>query len=215
MSGCCGGSCGTGGGGGGMRGPNNGDFQRLLQQSFVINTLTAAVLLWGGMRLDSAALMAGGLGFVAGALNYGASLWMVRRGPAHGVGGVALNTIVKNAVLALAGVGVMAVAVSNAALGLIPDAPPVSLLALAGAGIALVLATLLFAGRQNRGRGGVSGRAVWLCARRDVLALAAVMAAAAGVWLGGVPWPDTAVALGLSGVTLAGLLGRRRLNHPA
>ncbi len=209
MGGCCGGSCGTGGGGTG--GPGGSAFHRVLRQSFVINALTAAVLLWAGMRLESAALMAGALGFVAGALNYGASLAMVRLGPGHGVGGVAVNTLVKNAVLALASVGVMAVAVTNAAAGVIPDAAPVSLLALAGLGIAVTLAVLLFAGR----RGGVSARAVWLCARRDALAMAAVIAAAAGVWLGDVVWPDTAVALGLAGMTAAGLLGPRRLNHPA
>jgi len=43
-------------------------------------------------------------------------------------------------------------------------------------------------------------RSTWLCSRNDIIANVGVLAAAAGVFIVGSPWPDLVVALAISAV---------------
>src|SRR5699024_38360 len=51
--------------------------------------------------------------------------------------------------------------------------------------------------RRHRGD-DINMRSVWLCSRNDMAANAAVMLAAAGVWLSGSGWPDIVVGAGIA-----------------
>lgn len=53
-------------------------------------------------------------------------------------------------------------------------------------------------------------RAVWLCARNGVLANAAVLMAAAGVWTMGQGWPDHVVAAVIAATVLSAALATLR-----
>src|SRR5918912_382284 len=81
------------------------------------------------------------------------------------------------------------------------------------------VAALLYRYRQSDSQ----ALSVWLCTRNDVLVNLAVIAAGAGVWASGTPWPDIAVAaaiawLGLSSaqrVIRRGLAGLRATEDAA
>jgi Co/Zn/Cd efflux system component len=51
--------------------------------------------------------------------------------------------------------------------------------------------------------GDANVRSVWLCSRNDAIGNVAVMAAAAGVWASGTPWPDLLVAGAMAGLFLS------------
>ena len=183
---CCGGSCGGGGGGGGPGFGRQADYRRVLRMALLVNGLMFAVALTAGVETQSMALRANALEFLANAMTYGASLWMMGRA----LEGRGWASLAKGLALAVLGLWVAASTAWSAYAGTLPDAPVMSLVALLGLGANLSVATLLFAGR----RGGVTLRAVWLCARNGVLANAAVLMAAAGVWTMGQGWPDHVVA---------------------
>ncbi len=198
---CCGGSCGGGGGNGRPNvgrpmGGQQADYRRTLRMALLVNGLMAAVALAAGLETQSMALRAGALDFMATAMTYGVSLWMMGRG----LESRGWATLAKGLALTVLGLGVLAATAWSAYAGTVPDAPVMSLVALLGVGAALSVAVLLFAGR----RGGLTLRAVWLCARNGVLANAAVMLAAAGAWVMGQGWPDHLVAAVIAATVLSG-----------
>ncbi|WP_174452790.1 cation transporter [Azospirillum baldaniorum] len=163
--------------------------------ALVVNGLMAAVALAAGLETQSMALRASALDFLAAALTHGVGLWMMGRGlEARG-----WATLARGLALTVLGLGVVAATAWSAYAGTVPDAPVMSLVALLGVGASLSVAVLLFAGR----RGGVSLRAVWLCARNGVLTNAAVMMAAAGAWTMGQGWPDHLVAAVIAATVLS------------
>ncbi|KAA0679331.1 cation transporter [Azospirillum brasilense] len=190
---CCGGSCGSGGGGG-----RPADYRRTLRMALIVNGLMAAVALAAGLETQSMALRASALDFLATAMIHGAGLWMMGRGlEARG-----WATLARGLALTVLGLGLVAATAWSAYAGTVPDAPVMSLVALLGMGASLSVAVLLFAGR----RGGVSLRAVWLCARNGVLTNAAVMLAAAGAWTMGQGWPDHLVAVAIAATVMSAAL---------
>ena len=190
---CCGGSCGSGGRSNGGR---QADYRRTLRMALLVNGLMAAVALAAGLETQSMALRASALDFLAAALTHGVGLWMMGRGLEYR----GWATLAKGVALTMLGLAVVAATAWSATAGTVPDAPVMSLVALLGMGASLSVAVLLFAGR----RGGVSLRAVWLCARNGVLANAAVMMAAAGAWSMGQGWPDHLVAAVIAATVLSG-----------
>lgn len=191
MGGCCGGSCGTGGG------PANrqADYRRVLRLALLVNALMFAVEMAAGVQAGSLALRADALNFLAHALNYGVSLWVLGRA----LEWRSWAAVVKGLSLGALGLWVLGSAVWNAAAGVLPDAPVVGLVGLLALAANVSVAALLFAGR----RGGATMRSVWLCSRNDALGNVAVMMAAAGVWSTGTGWPDLIVAAGIAGLSLA------------
>ena len=209
---CCGGSCGSGGGNGRPNAGRQADYRRTLRMALLVNGLMAAVALAAGLETQSMGLRASALEFLAIAMTHGVGLWMMGRGlEARGWAALA-----RGLVLTVLGLGLVAATAWSAYAGTVPDAPVMSLVALLGMGAALSVAVLLFAGR----RGGLTLRAVWLCARNGVLTNAAVMMAAAGVWVMGQGWPDHLVAAVIAATVLSGAVtalrqavGERRAWH--
>lgn len=107
--------------------------------------------------------------------------------------------VVKGLSLGALGLWVLGGAVWNAAAGVVPDAPVMSLVGLLALAANVSVAALLFAGR----RGDANMRSVWLCSRNDALPNVAVMMAAAGVWSTATGWPDLIVAAGIAGLSLS------------
>lgn len=199
---CCGGSCGSGGGGGRPNGGRQADYRRTLRMALLVNGLIAAVALAAGLETQSMALRASALDFLAVALTHGVGLWMMGRG----LESRGWATLARGLALTLLGLGVVAATAWSAYAGTVPDAPVMSLVALLGMGASLSAAVLLFAGR----RGGLTLRAVWLCARNGMLTNAAVMMAAAGAWTMGQGWPDHLVAAVIAATVLSGAMSALR-----
>ncbi|CAO3418092.1 cation transporter [Azospirillum argentinense] len=192
---CCGGSCGSGGGGSRPNGGRQADYRRTLRLALLVNGLMAAVALAAGLDTQSMALRASALDFLAAALTHGVGLWMMGRG----LESRGWATLARGLALTVLGLAVVAATAWSATAGTVPDAPVMSLVALLGMGASLSVAVLLFAGR----RGGLTLRAVWLCARNGVLTNAAVMMAAAGAWVMGQGWPDHLVAAVIAATVLS------------
>lgn len=206
---CCGGSCGSGGRSNSGR---QADYRRTLRMALIVNGLMAAVALAAGLETQSMALRASALDFLAAALTHGVGLWMMGRG----LESRGWATLARGLTLTVLGLGVVAATAWSAYAGTVPDAPVMSLVALLGMGATLSVAVLLFAGR----RGGLTLRAVWLCARNGVLTNAAVMMAAAGAWTMGQGWPDHLVAAVIAATVLSAAVtalrqavGERRAWH--
>ena len=191
MGNCCGGSCGTGGGPTDRR----ADYRRILRIALLVNAVMFVIELAASFEAESMALRADALDFLADAANYGISLWVL---------GKALEwrswaAVVKGLSLGLMGLWVLGSALWNAAAGVVPDAPVMSLIGLLALAANVSVAALLFAGR----RGDANMRSVWLCSRNDAIANIAVMMAAAGVWTTATGWPDILVAAGIAGLALS------------
>ncbi|WP_145684494.1 cation transporter [Azospirillum brasilense] len=163
--------------------------------ALLVNGLMAAVALGAGLETQSMALRASALDFLAVATTHGVGLWMMGRG----LESRGWATLARGLLLAVLGLALVAVTAWSAYAGTVPDAPVMSLVALLGMGASLSVAVLLFAGR----RGGVTLRAVWLCARNGLLTNAAVMMAAAGAWTMGQGWPDHLVAAVITATVLS------------
>lgn len=191
MSGCCGGSCGTGGG----MNPRQADYRRVLRLALVINALMFVIELTASFDAQSMALRADALDFLADALNYGVSLWVLGKA----LEWRARAAMVKGLSLGAMGLWVVGSAAWNGWTGTVPDAPVMSLVGLLALAANLSVAALLFAGR----RGDANMRSVWLCSRNDALANVAVMMAAAGVWNLGQGWPDILVAAVIAALSLS------------
>src|SRR5712675_92226 len=111
----------------------------------------------------------------------------------------ARTALLKGAVMGLFGLWVAASTVHHAIAATVPHGEIIS-----GVGFLALAANLCVAALLYRYRATDSqALSVWLCTRNDCIANIAVMAAGAGVWFSGTPWPDIAVAaiiacLGLS-----------------
>jgi Co/Zn/Cd efflux system component len=102
-------------------------------------------------------------------------------------------------VMGIFGAWVAASTVYNAVFATVPKAEIMGAIGLVALAANLTVAALLYRHRQSDSQ----ALSVWLCTRNDVLVNLAVIAAGAGVWASGTPWPDIAVAaviawLGLS-----------------
>ena len=199
---CCGGACGGGGGIGSPKGARQADYRRVLRMALLVHGLMFAIAMTAGFETGSMALRANALDFLANAMNYGVSLWMMGRA----LEARAWASLAKGLALTVLGLWVAASAAWSAYAGTVPDAPVMSLVALLGLGANLSVAALLFAGR----RGGPTLRAVWLCARNGVLVNAAVLVAAAGVWTMGQGWPDHLVGAVIAATVLSTALALLR-----
>lgn len=130
---------------------------------------------------------------------YGFSLYVVSRGSVC----QARAALLKGAVMAVFGVGVLVEAVLKIVRGNVPAAEVmggIGLLALAAN-----LACLLLLRRRRAD--DINMRSAWLCSRNDVMANAGVLLAAAGVFLTGSAWPDLAIGLLIAAVFATSAFG--------
>ena len=187
-------------------------YRRALWAVIALNAAMFAVEIIAGALAGSQALRADALDFLADALTYGASLWVIGRAARLR----AQVALVKGLSLLAMGLWVFG---STLWLLLGPGLPLAEVMGVVGAlALAANLASVLILMRYRDGDANV--RSVWLCSRNDAVGNVAVMGAALLVGLTATPWPDLAVAAAMSGLFLSSawqILARARaeLRHVA
>ena len=155
-----------------------------------INAAMFVVEFATGFVAGSVSLVSDSLDMLGDALMYGFSLYAVARGART----KALSALSKGLVM-----GVFAlVALGEVAHKLVvPEVPAFA--AVGGIGLlALIANGVCFAVLWRHRGDDINMSSVWLCSRNDLVANAAVILAAAGVWFTGTPWPDVLVGLGIA-----------------
>jgi cation diffusion facilitator family transporter len=169
-------------------------YKRVLWTVLLLNIGFGIVEIIGGFFAGSQSLKADALDFLGDgtitllgvlAIGWGA-LWRARAALLQGV------------FLALMGVLVLAVTIYRVFVLQLPEAELMGAFGIGALIVNVFCAVLLLKHR----RGDANVQAVWRFSRNDAIGNAAVIAAAALVWLTATPWPDLIVALGIAGLFL-------------
>jgi Co/Zn/Cd efflux system component len=166
--------------------------RRVLHVVLWINVAMFLVESVAGLLGNSTALFADSVDMLGDAIVYGFSLYVIRRGPLW----QARAALLKGAIMAAFGIGVLVQAAVKIARGLAPTVEVmgvVGLLALAANVLCLVLLW------RRRGD-DINMRSAWVCSRNDVAGNAGVLVAAGAVALTGSRWPDIAIGLLIAGM---------------
>jgi Co/Zn/Cd efflux system component len=170
-------------------------YRRALWAVIGLNAAMFIVETAAGALAGSQALRADALDFLADAVTYGLSLWVIGRPLALR----ARVALLKGVSLLLMGLWVFG---STLWLAFGPGLPRAEVMGLIGLlALAANLASVLILMRYRDGDANV--RSVWLCSRNDAIGNVAVMAAAALVAVTVSPWPDLVVAAAMSGLFLS------------
>jgi Co/Zn/Cd efflux system component len=170
-------------------------YRRVLWAALGINLAMFAVEIVASLTAGSVSLRADALDFLGDSANYALALLVLDRT----LRTRASAALLKGGVMGVFGAWVAASTVYNAVFATVPKAEIMGAIGFAALAANLTVAALLYRHRQSDSQ----ALSVWLCTRNDVLVNLAVIAAGAGVWASGTPWPDIAVAaviawLGLS-----------------
>jgi hypothetical protein len=185
-------------------------YRRILWAALAVNLTMFGVELVASIIAGSVSLRADALDFLADAANYAVALAVV---------GLALQwraraALLKGGVMGLFGLWVAASTIHHALTGTVPHAEVMGAVGLLALAANLAVAGLLYRYRTADSQ----AMSVWLCTRNDCIANLGVMAAGAGVWMSGTPWPDILVAaviacLGLSSAAQVIRQARYELRH--
>jgi cation diffusion facilitator family transporter len=159
-----------------------GKHKNVLTVVLVINAVLFVVEAAAGLVAHSTALLADSLDMLGDALVYGFSLYVLWRSAEW----KAAAAVLKGAIMAVFGVGVLIEAVYKVIAGVVPMAETIGIigmLVLLGNGLCFFL---LFRHRSD----DLNMRSTWLCSRNDILANLSVLIAAAGVKVFDSSWPD-------------------------
>jgi cation diffusion facilitator family transporter len=162
-----------------------GQHKNVLVAVLVINAVLFVVEATAGMLANSTALLADSLDMLGDSLVYGFSLYVLWRNVAW----KARAALLKGAIMAGFGVGVLLEVIYKTISGIVPSAETMGIigaLVLFGNGICFVL---LFRHRSD----DLNMRSTWLCSRNDIIANLSVLVAAIGVKMFGASWPDILV----------------------
>lgn len=162
-----------------------GKHKDVLTAVLVINAVLFVVEAAAGLLANSTALLADSLDMLGDSLVYGFSLYVLWRSAEW----KARAALLKGAIMALFGVGVILEGAYKAMSGVVPSAETmgvIGILVLLGNGICFFL---LYRHRSD----DLNMRSTWLCSRNDIVANLSVLAAAAGVKIYGASWPDILV----------------------
>ena len=168
--------------------------RRVLHVVLWINVAMFLVESVAGVLGNSTALFADSVDMLGDAIVYGFSLYVIRRGLLW----QARAALLKGAIMAAFGIGVLVQVAVKIAHGLAPTVEvmgAVGLLAFAANVFCLILLW------RRRGD-DINMRSVWVCSRNDVAGNAGVLVATGAVALTGSPWPDIAI-----GLLVAAMLG--------
>jgi Co/Zn/Cd efflux system component len=174
--------------------PSNDRFRVALWIALAVNLAMFVVEVAAGLAAGSSALQADAVDFLGDAANYGISL-LVLGLAAHWRSGSAL---LKGVSMTGFGLWVIGVTGYHAIAGTLPKAEVMGAVGLLALLANIGVAVLLYAFRH----GDANMRAVWLCTRNDAVSNLAVLAAAAGVYVGQTGWPDLAVAALMAALAL-------------
>jgi Co/Zn/Cd efflux system component len=164
--------------------------KRVLGTVLLINLILFIVELIAGVLAESTALLADSLDMLGDSLVYGFSLYVLGRSTEW----KAVAGILKGAIMAAFGLGVLAEAAYKIAAGSPPVAEImgiVGLLVLSGNSICFFL---LYRHRSD----DINMRSTWLCSRNDIIANLSVLAAAGAVSASISVWPDVVVGAALA-----------------
>jgi Co/Zn/Cd efflux system component len=164
--------------------------RRVLQVVLAINAAMFLVEFVAGLLAHSTALLADSVDMLGDAIVYGFSLYVVGREAVWQGRGALL----KGAIMAAFGVGVLVEVALKIARGVVPTAELMS--AIGVVALAANASVLVFLWRHRSD--DINMRSAWLCSRNDVVANAAVVLAAGGVALTGSAWPDIVVGLAIA-----------------
>ncbi len=152
-----------------------------------INAVLFIVEAIAGFLAHSTALLADSLDMFGDSLVYGFSLYVLWRSAES----KAMAAMLKGAIMAAFGIGVLLEAIHKMVVGVVPVAETmgiIGMLVLLGNGVCFLL---LFQHRSD----DLNMRSTWLCSRNDIIANAAVLLAAGGVAYFNSLWPDVVVGL--------------------
>ena len=161
-------------------------YKRVLWVVIAINAVMFLIEISAGLAARSQALKADALDFLGDTATYSISLLVIGKS-------IQVRTnaaLVKGVSLANFGLWVAGATLYRAWVGVLPEAPVMSIVAML-AFAANVTSTLLLMKYRN---GDANVRSVWLCSRNDAIGNLAVLAAAGGVWTLASRWPDLIVA---------------------
>lgn len=180
MASCCEQSCSS------SIGTQDPRYRRILWIALIINLAMFFVEIVASLISHSVSLRADALDFLGDAANYALAL---------AVFGMSLRwrastALLKGGVMGAFGLWVAATTAYNAIHATVPAAQIMGTIGFVALAANFSVATLLYRYRQSDSQ----ALSVWLCTRNDVLVNLAVIAAGAGVWASGTPWPDIAVA---------------------
>ncbi|PWC83833.1 hypothetical protein TSH100_19945 [Azospirillum sp. TSH100] len=202
--GCGGGACGGGSCGGGASRPSGGseDLKHTMRMAMVVNGLLGTLLLAAANATQAVTLWAAALLVLNHAAGHAVTLVGLGRRPDRRT----RLSMLHGVALAAASVALVVTAGRSIAGMAIPDVSLASLALLLAIGVTVATATLLFAGR----RGTLTLRAIWLCARKDVLPLGAGLIGLGASWLLLDGAPDALVGAGIAAVLLPAAWGLLR-----
>jgi cation diffusion facilitator family transporter len=160
----------------------------------LINAVLFVVEAAAGLLANSTALLADSLDMLGDSLVYGFSLYVLWRSAAW----KAKAALLKGAIMAMFGIGVLIEAAHKMVAGIVPVAETmgiIGILVLLGNGVCFVL---LFRHRSD----DLNMRSTWLCSRNDIIANLSVLLAAIGVKFLDSSWPDIVVGVAIAALFL-------------
>lgn len=163
---------------------------RVLLAVLVINTAMFCVEFGAGILSDSTALLADSLDMLGDSLVYGFSLFVLHQS----IVWRSRAALVKGAVMAAFGVGVLAQAVLRLRIGV----PPVAETMVAVGTVALAANGFCFLLLWQHRADDINLRSTWLCSRNDLIANGGVLVAAALVAWSRSLWPDFIVGIAIA-----------------
>jgi len=162
-----------------------GQHETVLIIVLLINAALFVVEAAAGLLGNSTALLADSLDMLGDSLIYAFSLYVLSRSAAW----KAKAALLKGAVMAVFGVGVLLEVIYKTISGILPSAETMGIigtLVLLGNGICFLL---LYRHRSD----DLNMRSTWLCSRNDIIANAGVLIAAFGVYVTQSVWPDVLI----------------------
>jgi Co/Zn/Cd efflux system component len=162
-----------------------GQHKTVLIIVLLINAALFVVEAAAGLLGNSTALLADSLDMLGDSLIYAFSLYVLSRSAAW----KAKAALLKGAVMAVFGVGVLLEVIYKTISGILPSAETMGIigtLVLLGNGICFLL---LYRHRSD----DLNMRSTWLCSRNDIIANAGVLIAAFGVYVTQSAWPDVLI----------------------
>jgi cation diffusion facilitator family transporter len=171
-----------------------GKHKNVLTVVLVINAVLFVVEAAAGLVAHSTALLADSLDMLGDALVYGFSLYVLWRSAES----KAMAAMLKGAIMAVFGFGVLIEAVYKILAGVVPVAETmgiIGVLVLVGNGICFLLLSRHRSDDLNM-------RSTWLCSRNDIIANLSVIIAAAGVKVFDSSWPDILIGAAIAALFL-------------
>ena len=163
---------------------------RTLRIVLAINAAFFVIEFVAGILAHSTALLADSLDMLGDSLVYGLSLYVLSRSPRWKVSAA----IAKGGIMVAFGIGVLIQAVYKAVAGQVPIYETIGIVGV----LALLANAFCFALLYRHKSDNLNMRSTWLCSRNDVIANAAVLAAAFGVYVSQSAWPDVIIGAAIA-----------------